>query len=275
MDIKNKTLSSAAAQLLEKCHDANMECFRLEDAYVWLSGSNRAAVRQLLAGMVRRGLLMRVKEGLYFVVPFEQPAIDFMPNWHVLGHYLAGGGQYYIGYASAMQLLSLNTQPVLGEQIVVGKQAKPAELTIKGVPFQFVYHNPKHFFGYSLVWVDDQHRVFCSDLEKTVVDCLFKPEYAAGITEVGKALYKAWDTIDQARLLAYVLRFGSQSVAKRLGFLVETLELKADFLPELHALCTRSQAVLDPSRPAEGRANNRWMISQNIDTQSLKSPIFT
>jgi predicted transcriptional regulator of viral defense system len=275
MDIKSKTLSISSAKLLEKCHSSNIECFKLEDAYAWLPDSNAAAVRQLLTGMVRRGLLMRVREGLYFVVPFEQSAESFMPNWHVLGHYLTGGGRYYIGYASAVQLLSLNTQPVLEEQIVVEKQAKPAELMIKDIPFRFVYHNPKHFFGFTQVWVDDQHRVFCSDLEKTLVDCLFKPEYAAGVTEVAKAIHKSWDTVDQARLLDYVGRFGSQSVIKRLGFLIETLQLRTEILSKLHAICTGSRAVLDPSRPAAGKIDKHWRILQNIDKQSIISPIYT
>jgi predicted transcriptional regulator of viral defense system len=275
MDIKQKTVSTASSQLLEKCHSHGKECFYLEEAYTWLPNASAAAVRQLLAGMTKRGLLMRVKEGFYFVVPYEQPADDFMPNWHVLGHHLAGKIGYYIGYASAIQLLSLNTQPALVEQIVVDKQVKPSELLVKGIPFRFVYHNPKHFFGFKRIWVDHQHRVFCSDLEKTLIDCLFKPDYAGGITEIIKAIHKSKAEINQPLLLEYVVRFGSQSVVKRLGFLLETLQIGAEILPKLYALRTHSQAILDPSRPAEGKLNSRWMLLQNIDNQSLTSPIFT
>lgn len=275
MDIKNKTLSKAAAQLLEKYYATGVECIRLEEAYSWLPDSNPDAVRQLLAGMVRRGLLLRVKEGLYYIVPFEQSANEFMPNWHVLGHYLAGPTPYYIGYASALQLLSLNTQPVLDEQIVVARQIKPSVLYVKDVPFRFIYHNPAHFFGFAKTWVDDQHRVNCSDLEKTLIDCLFKPQYAGGITEIAKAIYKSGTTIDQTRLFEYAVQFGSQSVIKRLGFLLETLELGEEILPKLHALRTSSVATLDPSLPAEGKISSRWMLLQNMDTPSITSPIFT
>jgi predicted transcriptional regulator of viral defense system len=51
-----------------------------------------------------------------------------------------------------------------------------------------VYHNTKHFFGAKKIWIDDFNKVLCSDLEKTIVDCLFKPEYAGGIVEVAKAI---------------------------------------------------------------------------------------
>jgi predicted transcriptional regulator of viral defense system len=271
-----KTLSDQSAKLLECAHEADVPAFHLEDAYRWLPGSRLDAVRQLLAGMVRRGLLMRVKEGLYFIVPYEQPAEDFMPNWHLLAYYMVGGVPYYIGYGSALQLLGLNVQPVLEEHIVVAKQVKPSVWQVKGVPFRFIYHNPKHFFGFSKAWVDDHHRVQCSDLEKTLVDCLFRPQYCGGITEVVRAIHKSRQEIDQERLLEYVQRFGSQAVAKRLGFLLEMLDVEGPALAKLHKARTSSSARLDPSVEGSGdSAANRWGIVQNVDTATLLNAITT
>ena len=87
-----------------------------------------------------------------------------------------------------MQIHGLITQPALKEQIVVNKQPKPSSLLIKGIPFQFIYHNEKHFFGNKKTWVDSFNKVQCSDLEKTFIDALFKPKYAGGITEIAKAI---------------------------------------------------------------------------------------
>lgn len=274
--MNTKTLSTQSAKLLECAHVADTPAFRLEDAYGWLPDSRPDAVRQLLTGMVRRGLLMRVKEGLYYIVPYEQPAEDFMPNWHLLGHYLAGEIPYYIGYGSALQLRGLNVQPVLEEHIVVAKQVKPSIWEVKGVPFRFIYHNPKHFFGFARAWVDDHHRVQCSDLEKTLVDCLFRPQYAGGITEVVRAIHKSRQEIDQERLFAYVQRFGSQAVAKRLGFLLELLEVEGAILSKLYEARTSSPAPLDPSAEGSGdRPANRWGIVQNVDTATLINAITT
>jgi predicted transcriptional regulator of viral defense system len=274
--MKIKTLSTQSAKLLELAHAADAPAFRLADAYGWLPDSRPDAVRQLLTGMVRRGLLIRVKEGLYYIVPFEQPAEDFMPNWHLLGHYLAGEISYYIGYGSALQLLGLNVQPVLEEHIVVAKQVKPSIWKVKGVPFRFIYHNPKHFFGFAKAWVDDHQRVQCSDLEKTIVDCLFRPQYAGGITEVVRAIHKSRQEIDQSRLFEYVQRFGSQAVAKRLGFLLEMLDVEGFALSKLVEACTSSPALLDPSAEGVGdKPSNRWGIVQNVDTATLINAITT
>ncbi len=63
------------------------------------------------------------------------------------------------------------------------------------MPFQFIYHNEKHFFGTKKIWIDNFNKVVCSDLEKTIIDCLFKPDYAGGIVEIARAIYIFRDKI--------------------------------------------------------------------------------
>jgi predicted transcriptional regulator of viral defense system len=229
----------------------------------------------MLSNMVKRGLLMRVKIGLYYTIPFEQDPETFMPDWHLISQYLVGDAEYYIGYFSALQIHSLTTQPNLKEQIVVNKQIKPSTLMVKSIPFQFIYHNEKHFFGNKKTWIDSYNKVQCSDLEKTFIDCLFKPQYAGGITEITKAVYKSKDKIDYNKLLDYAKRFNSQAVIKRLGFLLELLEIKNDIIDKLQKLRTNSFELLEPSYPKEGKTIFRWAIQQNIDSDSILSSIYS
>jgi len=275
MSIKNKNISFQANALLNKLIEEKKVCFDIDAAYGILSNSSQDAVKRLLSDMAKRGLLMRVKEGLYYVIPFEQDPKTFMPDWHLLSQYLVGDVEYYIGYFSALQIHSLTTQPNLKEQIVVNKQIKPSTLFVKEIPFQFVYHNKKHFFGNKKTWIDSFNRVQCSDLEKTIIDCLFKPEYAGGITEIAKAIYKIKDKIDFSKIVQYAKRFDSQAVIKRLGFLLELLEIENNMIDELQKLRTNSVVLLEPSYPKEGKTISRWAIQQNIDTESILSPIYS
>ena len=274
MDIKHKNISFQANALLNKLIEEKCLCFRIDTAYQILSNSNSDAVKRLLSDMTKRGLLMRVKEGLYYIIPFEQDPETFMPDWHLLPQYLVDDEEYYIGYFSALQIHSLTTQPNLKEQIVVNKQIKPSTLFIKEIPFQFIYHNEKHFFGNKKTWIDSFNRVQCSDLEKTIIDCLFKPEYAGGITEIAKTIYKIKDKIDYSKLLQYAKRFDSQAVMKRLGFLLELLNIKTTLIDELQKLRTNSTVLLEPSYPKKGKTISRWAIQQNIDKESIISPIY-
>jgi predicted transcriptional regulator of viral defense system len=275
MATKDKNLSFQATNLLDKLIEARQLCFSIDKAYQLLPTSNTDAVKRLLSDMTKRGLLMRVKDGLYYVIPFEQDPENFMPDWHLLSQYLVGEAEYYIGYFSALQIHSLTTQPHLKEQIVVNKQIKPSNLLVKGVPFQFIYHNEEHFFGNKKTWIDSFNKVQCSDLEKTFIDCLFKPQYAGGITEIAKAIHKSKDKIDYPKLLDYAKRFNSQAVIKRLGFLLELLEVENPIVDKLQKLRTNSFVALEPSYPKEGKTIFRWAIQQNIDNNSILSPIYS
>ena len=125
------------------------------------------------------------------------------------------------------------------------------------------------------MWIYSFNRVQCSDLEKTIIDCLFKPEYAGGITEIAKAIYKIKDKIDYPKILQYAKHFDSQAVIKRLGFLLELLEMKNPMIDELQKMRTNSIVTLEPSYLKEGKIISRWAIQQNIDTESIISPIYS
>lgn len=196
---------------------------------------------------------MRLKVGIYYIIPYENNAETFMPDWHLIAEYLVNDAKYYIGYYSALQIHNLITQPSLKEQIVVSKQIRPSEIKIKEVPFQFIYHNGNHFFGSKKIWIDSYDKVLCSDLEKTFIDCLFKPEYAGGIVEVARAIYTSKYKIKYDTLLEYAKKFDSQAVIKLLGFLLQTLDINTSIIGELQKIKTDSYVVLDTELPKTGK----------------------
>ena len=218
---------------------------------------------------------MRLKDGIYYIIPYEQNAETYMPDWHLIAEQLVNTSKHYIGYYSALQIHNLITQPSLKEQMVVSKQIRPSEIKIKGIPFQFIYHNDKHFFGFKKIWIDSFNKVLCSDLEKTFIDCLFKPDYAGGIVEVAKAIYTSKDNIKYEILLDYAKKFDSQAVIKRLGFLLEILDINSKIIDDLQKIKTTSYVVLDTELPKTGKLISRWSIQQNLETETIKSAIYT
>jgi len=243
--------------------------FTVKDAATVMESMKIGALRQLLNDMVKRGLLMTIKNGIYYPIPYTEDPELFMPDWHTLAEPLVGGANYYIGYYSALQIHGLITQPSLNEYIVTDRQIKPAVTKIKNVAFQFIYYNKKHFFGQTKIWLNDYERVSCSDLEKTIIDCLYEPEYRGGIVEIGKALYSS--KLNLKRLLEYCKKFGSQSVIKRLGFLLELFDIGGEIIPSLLELKASSNVwiVLDTELPKTGMLNKKWSILQNIDTDTI------
>jgi predicted transcriptional regulator of viral defense system len=275
MDIIYKTLSNKSAEVIKYFNDLNQQAFTLREAYLLLKTSTKDAVKKLMRDMIKRGLLLRLKEGVYWIIPYEQEASTYFPNWHMIAKYLVGDADYYIGYYSAMEIHSLITQPSLLERIVVNRQIKPTILEIQGIKFQFIYHNENHFFGNKEIWVDGFNKVSCSDLEKTFVDALYKPDYAGGIIEIAKALYKSREKIDYQKLYHYCERFKTQSVIKRLGYLLELLEINNPISEQLQRIKSDSFILLEPSYEKEGKWISKWSILQNMETTDIISPRFT
>jgi len=273
--MKHKSISTQSGELLAYFNEQGKPCFDYAEAFKAIPNSKDYTVRKLLSDMTKRGLLMRLKSGVYYIIPYEQDAESFVPDWHLIAEYLVSGADHYIGYYSALQIHNLITQPSLKEQIVVSKQILPSEIKIKNVPFQFVYHNEKHFFGAKKIWIDNFNKVSCSDLEKTFIDCLFKPEYAGGIVETARAIYVSRDKIKFDKLLDYAIKFDSQAVIKRLGFLLETLGIEQKIIDELQKIKTVSYVALDTELPKTGRRIRRWSIQQNLETETIKSAIYT
>lgn len=271
----SKNISTQSNKLLSYFYGQNKTYFDYSVVYNALPNSKASAVRELLSDMTKRGLLMRLKDGIYTIIPYEQNAEIYMPDWHLIAEHIVNDAQHYIGYYSALQLHGLITQPSLKEQIVVSKQIRPSELVIKTIPFQFIYHNNTHFFGAKKIWVDSFNKVLCSDLEKTLIDCLFKPDYAGGIVEIAGAIYRSKDRIKYDILLAYAKKFNSQAVIKRLGFLLELLGIKTTIIADLQELKTASYVVLDTELPKVGKRKSRWRIQQNIETETILSARYT
>jgi predicted transcriptional regulator of viral defense system len=270
-----KNISFRSNTLLQHFLSVDKLCFSYDEAYKVLNDSSDSAVKELLRDIIRRGLLMRVKKGIYYIIPFEQDADKFMPDWHLLVSCLVSDVKYYIGYYSALQIHGLITQPSLHKMVVVNKQIRPSTMVVKNTTYQFIYHNEKHFFGVKKTWIDSYHKVLCSDLEKTLIDCLFKPEYSGGIVEIAKAIHAAQNKIDFNKLLKYCIQFDSQAVIKRLGFILDVLDISNPIHKDLQKIKTATFALLDTELPKTGKRSGIWSIQENLDLETIKSAIYT
>ncbi len=249
--------------------------FTLEDAMNILESTDNITVRKLISDMAGRGLILRIKNGLYHPIPFEQKPEQYFPNWHLTADALARGKDHYIGFYSALDIHGLITQPSMVEQIVTLKHIKPKIQWVRSVRFEFITLSRNRFFGYKKHWIDDFNQVNCSDLEKTFLDCLYIPEYAGGIIEITKALYKSRNKIEPDRFLEYLDKYDTQAIYKRLGFIVDQLELFPELLNFIAKKITTSFAALDPILPKKGRYHSLWKIIDNIDFNDAINAIRT
>ncbi|TRX46322.1 transcriptional regulator [Fulvivirga sp. M361] len=261
--------------IIKKFSSEETPCFSLEDVITSYPDRGKNYLAKVLSKMVAEGVVIRLKKGLYHIVPLNEDADHFIPDWHLVAKYLMKRKRYYIGYYSAMQIHGLITQPSLKEIIVTDIQVKPNITKINNAEFQFVHHIDKRFFGFENTWIDDYNKVQCSDLEKTIVDALGKPHYSGGMVEIGKAIHETRKKINIEKIVEYLLRFESQTAIKRYLFISNLLDIWSDEHQRLLSNTGSSISPLDTTAPNEGKINTKFGLRVNINPETIKEAIFT
>lgn len=114
-------------------------------------------------------------------------------------------------------------------------------------------------------------------VEDAVYDPRHRPAPERPEEGVARSLHAGDGDFDWTRLTKYLGRFGSGAVVKRLGFLVEALELThpptSGVLDRRLELLTAGVSKLDPSTPREPRRIvTRWRVEVNLPEKGLLSP---
>lgn len=269
-----KTLGPKAAHLVAELHERGRLVFTLRDIERIL-GLLPDLARSFVAQLVGRGIVTRLKPGLFHLVPFELGhETEYLGNPYVVARELVGGRDYYLSHASAMDIHQMVTQPQL---VVCVTSLRPLRRrVIHGTEFRFVRCRRDEFFGTTERWIEKHERIVVSDPERTIIDGLRSPDYCGGIVEVAKGFHMRQQALDPDRLVAYALRLGRGAVFRRLGFLMEVWNVDAPKgLAKLQRRLTATYVRLDPGLPAAGRFLRRWRLRLNVTPEELQAAVRT
>lgn len=269
MEYNKKTIGPKMARLVAGLYDRSLSTFSLRDVERIL-GQGPAQASNLLRKAVGRGLVTRIKGGLFTLIPQELgSAGNYLGSPYLVGKELAGGSACFVSHASAMDLHRMTTQPPLGVYFSCAKRIRSR--TVQGTQFRFVRVSPHQGFGTIRHWITKQDWVEVSDLERTVIDGLRQPQYCGGITEVAKGLWMRHGDLRVPRLLEYAQRLENGAVQRRLGYLLELYALGDTADLERHRRrLTATYVVLDPLLPKEGEFLSRWKLQLNVSAEELR-----
>lgn len=272
-----KSLGPKSARMIASLYDANKLLFTVADA-AQITGLHGNALNVFLGRLAKKGIITKLKAGLFNIVPAElgseqvfisNPALVAKGIVHQKG---LTDNDYYISYGSAFELHQMVTQPQLSMYCSVTKPLVTEN--IHGTEIIFILIQKKQIFGIEKFWLNKNEFVYVSDIERSILDGLKNPKHCGGIIEVAKALWIKKDIIDVKKLMNYAFLLDVGVVYRRLGFLLELFQV-GDIQTRglLEKKLTKTYSLLDPNLFEEGKFNSKWKLRLNIKPDEIKNAV--
>jgi predicted transcriptional regulator of viral defense system len=268
--VRTRTLSSREARVVLTAEAQRREELDLA-AIESTAGVSRAFARKIAHDLTKKGWLQRLGRGRYLLNPADRgpDAIPDRDPLRVGAHLVA---PYYFGFATAAELHGL--LPELGRTYYVVTPRKGGPFPREPAEFRRAYVRPDQMFGVeSLGRRGVELRV--SDRERTLLDCLLRPELAGGIVGVARILRSLGSGVRWGRVERYLTKYGRTSLTRRLGYLTD--HVAGSPRPPTSVLRRWTPGAGAPFVPLgsvtqwgrSGRRDSRWHIIENLPAETL------
>ena len=214
----------------------------------------------ILDKLKRKGRLVQIERGKYFVVPIKSPNQLWSPNEFVTAKYWMGDTPYFLGYFSMYNYWGFTEQ--IPQTVFILNTGKSRTKIIGSVKYKAVKIGANKYYGIARIKIDDEE-ILISDKERTLVDFIYNP--VGSFENIKKVLKDNMKKIDISKFVGYLVRFPVVTVRKRAGYLLEELKLPDLYLNRIksHLGGSATFDVLDPARPRSGKMNKDWGIIVN------------
>jgi len=245
------------------------------DAIEARAGVRRGYARKLAHGLVRKGWIERVGRGRYLLNP-SRHGPEAIPDTDPLraGSHIVR--PYYFGYASAAELWGFLLQA--GRVYYIVTPVRTSIRLTHPAQFQFVRMRPERFFGSKEIRRRNES-VRVSDPERTVIDCVDRPDLSGGMGGAVQVIDRAKPRIEWSRLSDYLERMNNRSLALRVGFLAEQVRPSVS-PPRSWGKRWRARpgdpwVPLGPPRTFGRRGSHdpRWHIIRNVPDRVLYAEV--
>ena len=240
--------------------------FTVSEAARLLNTSHTIASK-IIHRLTKKRKLQRIEKAKYLLIPPEAWKIgEYTEEGIIVASQLIS--PYYLSYWTALSFHGWTEQP--SRTIFVATQKRKFPIGLQGIQIKFIQLKKEKFFGFEEHWVGNQ-KVIVADREKTIIDCLDQPRYCGEVVEVAKGLWNGRKELNYAKLLKYSLRMKNGAVIKRLGYLLDVLEInKPNIRKELLTNKTSNLALLDPGHErSTGVQNKEWNLRVNVNPKNL------
>ena len=231
------------------------------------------AADHVIRSLRRKGWLAQAGWGKYLLIPADQgPEALGEGNLLALASRIAEPHPYYIGYGTAATHYGLTTQHRNVIYVVTPARLRDRRLLdaevriVNPVPRKFIGFGPADVLGYN---------VMMSDIEKTAIDCVDRPDLSGGIGEAAAIVAATSRRGEWHKTIDYLERIGSKPLMQRYGFLSDYVggDMPEDVRAHLLRLASGSRkTILGAKKPVPGGIgyDATWRLSVNVSAEELR-----
>jgi predicted transcriptional regulator of viral defense system len=272
--VKLRSLSATEARVVLSL-EAESESELSLDTIESRAGVSRGFARKLAHDLVQKHWIQRVGRGRYLLNPSRHgpEAIPDTDPFRLGSHIVR---PYYFGYASAAELWGFLLQA--GRVYYIASPIRSSVRLAHQAQFQLVRLPPDRFFGTQEIDRRGE-RLQVSDPERTVIDCVDRPELSGGLGGVVQVMARAKPRLNWKRLSKYLERLGNRSLELRVGYLAELVRPSIP-LPRSwrERWCARPAEPWVPLGPPKtfgrrGPYDRRWHMIRNVPDRVLFSEV--
>ena len=220
--------------------------------------------RVVASTLVRKGVLDRIRPGLFAIRPFRAVARPWALPSLVAVEILLAGEPHYVGGLAAFTLHHLTQQQYATlVDVFIASFRRPRRLGAAEIRF---HRRKPSMFESGLTQIEIAGtQVVVSDPERTVLDALEEPHVVGGMREAIRLFVDAAPGLNCAQLTAYALDIARDSTCQRLGLLLERSGIEGPFMDDLRERAVRSSGVhkLIPGPGRTAMPNPVWHVVEN------------
>lgn len=261
-------ISDKETYLLSTLAREGKSIITLEDiSRVWNASYSNAKV--ISNRLRKKRWLLELTPGKYLISPLSAGVkSEYTEHEFIIASELVKKRSYYIAYWSALNHYGFTEQTPFTVFVAITSRIK--NVTVHKVKYKFVTINKTKFFGTRNHFFGNK-KIIISDKNKTIVDALDHPEYCGGIVEVAKCLWNAKNEISYDKIFEYSQKIKNSTVIKRLGFLIDTLEIKipSHIYAQMCNSINSGRSWLDPYSTKNKKSNLKWKLFVNVPTELI------
>lgn len=232
-------------------------------------GRSAAATGNLLARLVRDGLLDRVRRGHYAIRQIGTLGTTVAAE-NVLLSVAAGFGdvRHRVAYRTALDQLDLLAHPSRSIHVALAKPTRSERLSGRQL---MVVQEPETALE---VGAKKQDGVFISDLERSLLDAAARPELVGGAAVLAEALGSAASKgIDAKRLTDYARTLSWGPALRRIGSIADTLRI-AGLAGRLEPLTKPTSDIdLEPGHETPAYRDAKWWVRWDLVPSELENVV--